>query len=1216
MPLSSARKDGDKERTAKSQEQELKRARGAISCAECRRLKLKCDKTVPCSSCKRRGCASICPNGSLTTGQGTRFILADTDRLHRKIAEMSDRIRQLEDGLAILQSSVTRELHPLLAPDLLKIKSGLELHAAAEGILPELAKEREAEPEEEAPYIDAFGTLAVRDDGAATFYGRSAGSESLLLDEKPHQAISTLSQPSSGHPDLHPEINRLASAFPHGPTDLPIFDLQDIITTYLPPWPRARELRELYLEQAPWFFGAVTRRQLTEEVFPLFYQEAQDEVGAAAAQGFVGSADAFNLPNGAKQQASSHELGLMLVVFCFGALTDASLPAAPHNVEAERYYQLTRAALSLEPVMDRPPSVATVQVLSLMAIYQGMVADERSIESTWALMGLSSKLAQSTGLHRDASRFKLSTAETQKRRALFWELFITDCWQALATGRLPTFELQYVDTELPADPDETLSDDGTPMPSFPAWKARWGKECISPVVMGTLTAQPPKYSVILELDRRIRDMPLPKYSQGPPPQNVGLSQTMSYYMPINYLHFTLLYVHRCFFANALMDHPTDPMRSQYAPSFLAGYRSACTLLSTLREQFSLFPNQIARFWVLWTHAFSACVMMGSVVARGGVTKNAQAALGELRLACDLFERAAQHGGRACKFVPILRKINEKAQAAYFQGLQPLRRDIFSTRSTENEQDELAIFSGRTPRTVVTKSNRPQRISPSMSSSSTVSPPDNHSSPSSGSQNGSVGSAEYNQNQRSSQSPATEAFPGLDSAYLPAVHPGLISELRSFEGQLDAQIHQTNSYYASGAQQQQYAEMQQDPQWYQAPGPAQAHMHAAVDHAHAAHHPSVSPPGTEEQQYQPMQQYPNPNPHSQTQSPEQHLQPQHSFQQRVKAPQPLPPPPLPTAVPQQQQHPHDIPMYGGVYSKDASAAQYQDPHPYAQYDYAAYASHPEHAAQPAHGHGHGHGHSMPDQRSELWTVPPGADVHAEDGDVDVDGDVDGGGGGGGDGGQMSYHQTQTAPEQQQVQDHLASHAQYRQVPRHGHAQPQVQGQHSQHPHLAQHPQHAQLSHPAHAQHPHAQHSHPQHLQHPQQAHPQHVQQHPHAVPPPLQPQHTGQSMHHQPPLQPQHTGQSMHYPPPLQPQHTGQGVHHQYPAQPQYAQGQAYAYSPPHHQQQPPAYPQQQQMMSPPAPAPQYQQQQQPVVSNGYSLTETWTSFIQQELPGPPGVARR
>ena len=43
-----------------------------------------------------------------------------------------------------------------------------------------VGREREAEDEEEPPDIDAFGTLAVRDDGAATFYGRSAGSEVCL----------------------------------------------------------------------------------------------------------------------------------------------------------------------------------------------------------------------------------------------------------------------------------------------------------------------------------------------------------------------------------------------------------------------------------------------------------------------------------------------------------------------------------------------------------------------------------------------------------------------------------------------------------------------------------------------------------------------------------------------------------------------------------------------------------------------------------------------------------------------------------------------------------------------------------------------------------------------------------------------------------------------------------------------------------------------------
>ena len=56
-----------------------------------------------------------------------RFILADTEQLHRKISEMSHRIRQLEDALAILQVTISTERHPLLRDDLLKIKFGAEV---------------------------------------------------------------------------------------------------------------------------------------------------------------------------------------------------------------------------------------------------------------------------------------------------------------------------------------------------------------------------------------------------------------------------------------------------------------------------------------------------------------------------------------------------------------------------------------------------------------------------------------------------------------------------------------------------------------------------------------------------------------------------------------------------------------------------------------------------------------------------------------------------------------------------------------------------------------------------------------------------------------------------------------------------------------------------------------------------------------------------------
>ncbi|KAE9405690.1 hypothetical protein BT96DRAFT_988202 [Gymnopus androsaceus JB14] len=71
-----------------------------LSCRECRRLKLKCDRNFPCQSCRKRGCGDICPEGALTSGRGSRFILANTGQLHAKISQLSDRVRQLEDDAA------------------------------------------------------------------------------------------------------------------------------------------------------------------------------------------------------------------------------------------------------------------------------------------------------------------------------------------------------------------------------------------------------------------------------------------------------------------------------------------------------------------------------------------------------------------------------------------------------------------------------------------------------------------------------------------------------------------------------------------------------------------------------------------------------------------------------------------------------------------------------------------------------------------------------------------------------------------------------------------------------------------------------------------------------------------------------------------------------------------------------------------------------------
>uniref|UniRef100_A0A0W0F0V7 Zn(2)-C6 fungal-type domain-containing protein n=1 Tax=Moniliophthora roreri TaxID=221103 RepID=A0A0W0F0V7_MONRR len=826
----------------RAQDKEAKRARGALSCAECRRLKLKCDKTVPCSSCKRRGCSAICPNGSLITGQGTRFVLADTEKLHEKIAQMSDRIRLLEDALTILHSATgATDPHPLLDRDALKIKSIIELHAAvSQGQAEKLQQEEDTE---DSQYIDAFGTLAIRDDGAATFYGRSAGQESILIGEvassspesRPTSSLNSNPHTSNGaglginspnpsqgwlhstfkveNSNLPPILTNLSHSFPL-PASQTVFDLEYLTEKFLPVWPEALRLCNLYLEQAPWFFGAVTQRQLFDELLPMWYSEAPrpavapavisphqkpdhtttppvSGMGMGTMNGVsppatnplppadIGMADGTSSTNNGahgKHGGSAHDLALLFVIFCFGALTDMNLPAAPGNTLAEHFYDLTKVALALEGVLDRPPSVATVQTLSLMAIYEGLRSGENSIESTWALMGMATKLAQSIGLHRDCARWKLTPAEVQKRRALFWELFITDCWQSLATGRLATFSLPFVDCELPFDPDQTIADDGTVQPSFPFWKARFGAECVSAVVQGTLTSRAPKYSIILELDRKVRDMDFPKYAQEPPPEGAGLGKTMSHFMPTNYRELTLLYIHRCFFTHAIRSNPADPIKSQYAPSFLAGYRSACDLLASVRKQFTLFPRQIARFWVLWTHAFSATIMLSSVVMNGPKSKVAPAALLEVISACDLFEKAADHGGRAVKFLPIIQRLQKKAQKVFYEtcnGIPPaIPNDIFKSSSENDVNDEMSIFGGKT-HTLSRKSNPHSASSPRSHS--------NNNSPR-GSQSPPAGSPEQ------SYTTTNPNFAG--------VHPSLVHELNGFDGTINAQIQ--NAYKADSA----------------------------------------------------------------------------------------------------------------------------------------------------------------------------------------------------------------------------------------------------------------------------------------------------------------------------------------------------------------------------------------------------------------------------------
>ncbi|KJA16557.1 hypothetical protein HYPSUDRAFT_80028 [Hypholoma sublateritium FD-334 SS-4] len=660
---------------AHGRELELKRNRGAVSCAECRRLKIKCDKQIPCQSCQRRGCAALCPNGSLATGQGTRFVLAATEHLHRRIANLSGRIRQLEDALSALHAKHSTDPHPLLHEDLIHI-------AERDGEMEGTGEDGTGPPAQTAEVLDAFGTLSISEHGISRFFGPTGGSESLLLAnlDSSHDSPEDISTPDSMQGSKSPmnmgDISLFSQSFPFTPMGQPA-DVQELIESHLPTYERTMVLCETYFAQVSWIFRGLTRIQLIDDMIPVIYKRQ------AALPG--------------EDYSGPHDLALLFVILAIGALVGDE----PSNALGEHFHQVSRAAISLQPVLEKP-SIVTIQALHLMSIYNAMsgsdLKSETSMEMTWSLITLASHLSQTIGLHRDSARWGLSPKMVQRRRILFWDLFVADVWQSLNTGRPPSFSLAYIDCSYP----QYGADEGGFGTAFEIWQCRFAAECVADVTARTLTAEAPSYATIMDLDRKVREFPLPEGMAAA--SSDDLSASFQRCVLDHIRETVLMYIHRSFFAQAIIEHPVNPLKSIYAPSFLAAYRASSTILKSIREQFNVWPNTSARFWTMWTFAFSAAVVFGTVVTRGPRSPLAQSAMTELEQACILFSKASAYSIRAMKALrrikPILTKLSEKARYALATAQNAPETPeeaglLWNIKQDDKSDDELSIFAGHT-----------------------------------------------------------------------------------------------------------------------------------------------------------------------------------------------------------------------------------------------------------------------------------------------------------------------------------------------------------------------------------------------------------------------------------------------------------------------------------------------------------------------------------------
>lgn len=652
---------GTSKKTNRQRIYDAKRARGEISCAECRRLKLKCDKKIPCNTCVKRGCANICPNGKLSTGQGTRLILADTDALHRKITQLSERVRQLEDALGIMQAAVSQERHPLLRDELLKVK-----------FWPEVTQDDEAQPQAESPGVAdtalELGTLSIGENGDAKYFGRSAGAESLLHSHDPADELT-----------LPPELGdfpALVATFDAWNSDAR--QVLQALEASLPPITRAWSLCEAYYEYSA-FFRPVKRDEFVDHFMTPLYAALRE-----------------NAEPGSIAERMPHKLAVVYLLFAMGALMDLTQP--PYNKEAWRYAVLGKNALLMKSVKDSP-AIETVQAMALLAHFFSQSGRRNTVEYSWAIISNCLRLAQSIGLHRDCARWGLEEKHIQRRRYVFWEVYKCGVHLSLQVGRPPTIAAAFIDCEYPTDDEQTTDSQGKVEPGFWQWQYSVVKDYMAPILEDAIAVKPSSYEFVLEFDRKIRQMTVPEsVSFVPSSEQDGYERPAIWFKVCRVMQCRLsplLFVHRPFFAKALMDYGNDPMRSPYAPSYLASYRCAVLLIKSHVQYFQRCPDLFLRLGGFWTYVFTAAVVLGLIVTRSPGSTTATNALALLDLALDLFEKGAVVNARAQRAITFLRALKGKAHKADSDARQGTDVQRPNSPPASDGPDELALFGGQT-----------------------------------------------------------------------------------------------------------------------------------------------------------------------------------------------------------------------------------------------------------------------------------------------------------------------------------------------------------------------------------------------------------------------------------------------------------------------------------------------------------------------------------------
>ncbi|KAI0370469.1 hypothetical protein BV20DRAFT_1052490 [Pilatotrama ljubarskyi] len=570
----------------------------------------------------------------ITGGKGTRQAVADVEDLKKKIEALQNRSKALENALRTIQSAVSDEPHPLLQEGENGATSSSSGSPSSHFSPPTDVPVLSADEEEDV--LDAFGTLTLGLRGESRFFGQTSRSEYLI--HAPEQ-LSAKDVPL-------PRLSRKMVEEAQKELDVQLHnaDLAKEMMELLPPLSQAFQMCETFLECGKFAWYPVPRKYILDDIIGVIYHAPGENCNVA----------------------TLHSTSLMWIIYALATLLDTSKP--PYAVEAQEYYLLARVALRFAPPAH-DTTLTAIQTMIYMTHYLEMSDCEPAhtqSHKAWMQIGQAVKLGHSIGLHVSSSRWRLGPDAALQRNRVFWQLFVQDLWLSFGFGRPPSMNLDFVDCEIPKDPEVVSSDQDPREAGFHVWTWQYTRMLYS-IMTTAFGAKQPNYAKVMEMDRRVRDFPVPSAlrvqcgvteEQRPTPALV-LQRLLATLLK----ETTLLNLHRPYFSQALNDMPDDPLKHKYGPSVMAIWRSAWRIFTSARCAYKAVPGIAARMGIMWSHALSGSIVMCLLVTRAPSSNLAQCSLTELDKLCELFEEAASQSQIASNNIAVIRKLRKQAHDA-------------------------------------------------------------------------------------------------------------------------------------------------------------------------------------------------------------------------------------------------------------------------------------------------------------------------------------------------------------------------------------------------------------------------------------------------------------------------------------------------------------------------------------------------------------------------